>query len=66
MESKFLFAFFTSKIITGHDKPPDIKIIPFNELPNVHIMGDIDSLCEDLRQDLINKRVDGVISGVGG
>ena len=45
---------------------PDMKIIPYNEFPILHPAGNTDQLCESLKETILEKACDAVISGVGG
>ena len=44
---------------------PDVKIIPWTEFPIVSPMGDMDKICGDIREALLEKGCDAVISSTG-
>jgi len=45
---------------------PGVKVIPYTELPAVTPFGDTDKMCAELREALLKKGADAVISGNGG
>ena len=45
---------------------PGVKIIPWTEFPVVSPTGDMDQICEDLREALKERKCDAVISSTGG
>ena len=48
------------------ERYPHVKFIPYAELPKVEVWANMDQRCESLRESLIQKGCDAVISGVGG
>ena len=44
---------------------PDIKFVPYTELPDVEVWTNLDQRMEGLKEALKQKGVDAVISGVG-
>ena len=45
---------------------PDIKVVPYTELPRFRPSENIDELSKSLQEQLLQKGCDAVIAGVGG
>ena len=48
------------------ERYPDIKFIPYTEIPDVEVWGNAEEKMQNLKEVLIKKGCDAVISGVGG
>ena len=45
---------------------PGIKFIPYTEFPIITPAGNIDQICQSIKETILRKGCDAVISGVGG